>query len=83
MNWKRDLKLADLAPEQMLEVTCRRCGLTRYESPQAVMAMPTMRQAYVDEAERALKCSGRFCRGPVRVSLIYDDKTEGFVGGLA
>jgi len=40
-------------------------------------------QAYIDEVERALRCSSRFCRGAVRVALIHDDKTEGFVGGMA
>ncbi len=38
--------------------------------------------AYIDEVERELKCSSRICRGAVRVALIYDDKTEGFVGGM-
>jgi hypothetical protein len=33
--------------------------------------------------ERALRCSNRFCRGAVRIALIHDDKTEGFVGGMA
>jgi len=28
-------------------------------------------------------CASCFCRGPVRLSLIYDDKTTGFVGGMA
>jgi hypothetical protein len=40
-------------------------------------------QAYPDEVERALKCASRKCHGPVRIALIHDGKTEGFVGGMA
>lgn len=83
MNWKTDLKLADLDPATRLEVTCKRCGLSRYERQSALMQRPELVQAYLDEVERALRCSNRFCQGVVRVALIYDDKTEGFVGGMA
>jgi hypothetical protein len=44
--------------------------------------MPGIKCAYVDEVEKALRCTSRFCKGHVRVALIYDDKTEGFVGGM-
>jgi hypothetical protein len=48
-----------------------------------LLAMPAMKNASIDEIEKALECDLGFCRGPVRVSLIFDDKTEGFVGGMA
>jgi hypothetical protein len=83
MNWKTDLKLADLDPTTRLEVTCKRCGLSRYEQQAALMQRAELKQAYLDEVERALRCSNRFCKGDVRVALIHDDKTEGFVGGMA
>jgi hypothetical protein len=83
MNWKTDLKLADLDPATRLEVTCKRCGLSRYEQQAVSMQRPEFRQAWLDEVERALRCSDRFCKGAVRVALIHDDKTEGFVGGMA
>jgi hypothetical protein len=38
---------------------------------------------YLDEVEYNLHCSNRFCHGGVRISLIHDDKNEGFVGGMA
>jgi len=51
---------------------------------QAPGAAPLLeKEAPVDEVERGLRCSNRFCRGAVRVALIHDDKTEGFVGGMA
>ena len=42
-----------------------------------------LEQAYLDEVERALKCANQTCQGPVRLALIHDGKTEGFVGGMA
>jgi hypothetical protein len=83
MNWKTDLKLADLDPAARLEVTCKRCGLCRYEQQAALMQRPELKQAWLDEVERALRCSDRFCKGGVRIALNYDDTTEGFVGGMA
>jgi len=40
-------------------------------------------RTYLDEVERALRCSDRFCKGAVRIVLSFDDKTEGFVGVMA
>lgn len=82
MNWKSELRLSDLDPAEEMEVTCRRCGLTRYERASVLLARDDLRQAFIDEAERALRCNSRICRGPVRCSLVHDGKTEGFVGGL-
>ena len=83
MNWKTDLKLTDLEATTAIEVVCRRCGLARYETPAELLECVGFKNAYLDEVEYSLHCSDRFCRGGVRIALIYDDKTEGFVGGMA
>jgi hypothetical protein len=83
VSWKTDLKLSDLEANIRIEVTCRKCGLGHYEQVAQVLARPGMKHAYLDEAERLLRCANRFCHGPVRIALIHDDKTEGFVGGMA
>ncbi len=83
MNWKSDLKLADLNAAARIEITCRRCGLTRYERKDRLMKLPEMEHAYLDQVEQRLLCSDRHCKGRVRLSLIHDDKMEGFVGGMA
>jgi hypothetical protein len=84
VNWKTDLKLADLETTTAIEVVCKRCGLSRYEiQAQLLNEHPEFRHAYLDEVEYSLHCSNRFCRGGVRISLIHDDKNEGFVGGMA
>jgi hypothetical protein len=83
VNWKTDLRLADFDPDTSFEITCKVCSLTRHEEQAQLIAKPGMAQAFLDEVEAALRCSSRFCRKPVRLSLIHDDKTEGFVGGMA
>jgi transcription elongation factor Elf1 len=83
MNWKTDLKLSDLDATTRLELTCKRCGLTYYTKAGELRARYDLAQAYLDEAERALRCSDRVCKGKVRLALVHDDKTEGFVGGMA
>jgi hypothetical protein len=83
MNWKRQLKLTDLDATTDIEMTCQRCGITRYKRPDALLKDDALRHAYLDEAEKHLRCEVRACRGLVRLALIHDDKTEGFVGGMA
>ena len=83
MNWKTDLQLADLDATTAIEIVCKRCGLVHYQTQAQLMEQPELTQAYLDEVEYSLHCSSRFCRGGVRISLIHDDKNEGFVGGMA
>jgi hypothetical protein len=83
VNWKTDLQLADLEAATAIEIVCKRCGLSRYETPVQLMAQFDFQHAYLDEVECSLHCANRFCRGGVRISLIHDDKNEGFVGGMA
>jgi len=61
----------------------RKCGLTRYETPAALMRRPEFRQACLDAVEAALRCADRRCGGRVRVAVIHDDLNEPFVGGMA
>lgn len=82
MNWKKDLKLSDLDAGARLEIVCIKCEKSRYETKEQLSKMPGMKKAYIDEFEKALRCKDRFCLGHVRVSLVYNDKTEGFVGGM-
>jgi hypothetical protein len=84
VSWKTDLKLTDLDATTAIEVVCKRCGLSRYEiQVHLINEHPEFRHAYLDEVEYSLHCSNRFCCGGVRISLIHDDKNEGFVGGMA
>ncbi len=81
MNWKTDLKLSDLEDSAPVEIACRVCGQIRTTTAAALLSDPALRQAYLDEVERALKCAARSCRGPVRIALIHDGKPKGSLGG--
>lgn len=83
MNWKKELRVSDLPPDELLEIVCKKCGNGRYLSQVQISAMPGMKRAYLDEVEKALECHLRFCKGPVRLSRTYTGSTEGFVGGMA
>jgi len=83
MNWKTESRISDLSPTTQIEVTCRRCGLIRYETQAELMRRSDLRYATLDAVEAALCCAGRSCRGRVRVAFVYDDLNEPFVGGLA
>lgn len=83
MSWKTETRLSDLDPETRIEVACRACGLTRYETPRVLMVRSDLRSATLDLVERRLACADRRCGGGVRLALIHDDRTEPFVGGMA
>ncbi len=83
MNWKTELRLTDLPACERLEIVCRHCGKARYETAGALAAHEDLAQAALDEAERALRCRDRGCKGRVRLARVHDGVTEGFVGGMA
>ncbi len=43
MSWKRDLQLRDLEDDQSLELTCRLCGHTHYETPARLLRRADLR----------------------------------------
>jgi len=83
MSWKTNIQLIDLDVSQRLEVTCKSCGHSRYESPHELTARQGLGHMYIDEVERLLTCKNRGCDGAVRIALSHQGETEGFVGGLA
>ena len=74
MNWKTDLKLSDLDTRTRLEITCRSCGHSRYETRDSLSTNPKLAQLSLDQIEGRLRCSKRTCRGAVRVALIHSTK---------
>jgi len=83
MSWKSETRLSDMDPTARMEITCRRCGLTRYETQAALIRRPALRFATLEQVEASLTCADRWCHGRVRLSLVYDDLNEPFVGGMA
>jgi hypothetical protein len=49
----------------------------------ALLAQPELQFIYMDELERMVVCRARHCGGTVRIALVHEGDTEGFVGGLA
>jgi len=84
MGWKQKLRLTDLPAEERMEITCRRCGKSRYErAGDLISTLPGARNLHLDEVEWRLRCKDRFCKGRVRLMRIHGRKLEGFVGGMA
>ena len=84
MNWKANLQILDLDPEQRLEATCKDCGHVHFITPAQVIRQGAERSfLYVDELERETICKARGCRGQVRLAMVRSGETSGFVGGLA
>lgn len=83
MNWKSDLHLSDLEADARLEVTCRKCAVSRYVVVCDLMKFDENRQLRLDEIEARLRCSMRLCGGNVRIALGHNHRNEGFTGGLA
>lgn len=83
MSWKHDLKLSDVDPIQKIEIECKRCKLVCVETQAELIARTGLAtHLYMDEVEFGLQCSNRFCRGGVRISLLWEHKVEGWVGGM-
>lgn len=83
MNWKTELQLIDLGIEQKLEATCKKCGFSHYPNVHALVTKQGMDMYYLDEVERNLTCLNRRCYGEVRISLVSQGDTEGFIADLA
>lgn len=80
MSWKHEVQLRDLDADRSIEVTCRRCGHSYYRQVSELLEWGKM--SYLDEVEKRLACQGRGCHGAVRISLMDNAETDGFVGGL-
>lgn len=83
MNWKTDLRLDDLPPEERLEAFCLECGAHQYYPAGVLMEREALRHACLDEVEKILRCHRKRCFGPVRLFRADPGDTEAFVGGLA
>lgn len=83
MSWKTQIQLIDLGSDQKLEATCNDCGFSHYPNIHALITRQGMDMYYLDEVERNLTCLNRGCYGSMRIALVSESDTEGFVGGLA
>lgn len=83
MNWRSSIQVRDLAPEDRLELICRKCGHLRYLSGAQLQARQDAKFLYLDEVEARSRCTQHGCDGPMRMALPPMGETSGFVGGIA
>lgn len=83
MNWKTDLRAADLGNDVKLELACKRCGAVRFLSPETILARRGGEHLYLDQVEEKARCKQRDCNGLMRMALIRTGNASGFVGGIA
>jgi hypothetical protein len=82
-NWKDDIQVRDLASGQRLEMTCCRCGHLRYLSHEMLMTKRSHQYLRLSEVEKRARCKVRGCNGGMRMAMLLEGRTTGFVGGLA
>ncbi len=83
MTWLDDTSLRDLDDSVAIEATCIRCLHTWLQSPLQLLLKVAHRDVRMDEVARNLACPRPGCRHVgVRVSLIKNEDTSGFVGGM-
>ncbi len=83
MNWQNDTALRDLDDSVLLEATCLRCLHVWLQSPVQLLIKVDHRDVHLDEVAKNLACPrpGRHHVG-VRLALIKNEDTSGFVGGM-
>jgi len=83
MNWKTDLRAADVGDDVKLELTCKRCGAVRFLLPEAILSRRGGEHLYLDQVEARARCKQRDCNGTMRLAMIRKGEARGFIGGLA
>lgn len=83
MNWKTDLRAADLGDDVRVELTCRKCGAVRFLTREAILSRRKGGQLYLDQVEARARCRQRGCDGAMRMALVRKGEASGFVGGIA
>ncbi|MFH1517373.1 MAG: hypothetical protein ABIH17_05750, partial [Pseudomonadota bacterium] len=83
MSWLTDMSLKDLDDSKALEATCIRGLHTWLQSPTQLLIKVGHRDVYLDEVADNLACPRTGCwHVGVRLSLVRNDDTSGFVGGM-
>ena len=83
MTWLEDTSLRDLDDSVVIEATCLRCLHVWLQSPVQLLIKVAHRNVHLDEVARNLACPRPGCRHVgVRLALIKNQDTSGFVGGM-
>ena len=83
MTWLEDMSLRDLDDGVILEATCLRCLHVWLQSPLQLLIKVSHRDVRLDEVAKNLACPRQGCHHVgVRLTLIKNEDTSGFVGGM-
>lgn len=83
MNWKDNIQVRDLRPEETLALRCRYCGKVRRVTGAELAARNGAMFLYLSEVEARARCRQRGCNGAMLLSWPATGETAGFVGGIA
>ena len=83
MTWQEDTSLRDLDDTVIIESICLRCRHMWLQSAVQLLLKVDHRDVRMDEVARHLACPRPGCRHVgVRLTLITNEDTSGFVGGM-
>lgn len=83
MSWLEDTSLRDLDDSVIIEARCMRCLHVWLQSPVQLLIKVSHRDVYMDEVAKNLSCPRMGCRHVgAKVTLIKNEETSGFVGGM-
>jgi hypothetical protein len=83
VTWQQDTKLRDLDDGTVIEAECMRCLHVWLQSPLELMLKVDHRDVRMDVVAKNLACRRSGCRHVgVRIALIKNQDTSGFVGGM-
>jgi hypothetical protein len=83
VSWLEDTALRDLDDTVVIEATCQRCLHTWLQSPVQLLIKVDHRDVRLNEVANHLACPRPGCRHVgVRLTLVKNEDTSGFVGGM-
>ncbi len=83
MSWQDDISLRDLDDSMVLECVCNKCGHEWLQSPVQLLLKVDHRNVTLDEVKTDLACKRSGCTHTgVRLALVPNNDTSGFVGGM-
>ena len=83
MSWQDDTRLRDLDNECRIEATCLKCHHTFLMTPVQLLLQVDHRDVRMSEVAKYLACRRYKCHSVgVRLSVLKNRDTSGFVGGM-
>ncbi len=83
MSWMDDMRLRDLDDRYVLECICLKCGHEWLQTPLQLLLKVDHRDVTLAEVKADLACKRPHCRNiGVRLALVANSDTSGFVGGM-